>query len=126
MSYAGIIRGRRKAFSQVRLVTSNLGATTRYRDGVSEGVVVYGVGAWTELVSAAQCTQNTNQIEIFDSSGNTALLGTGAMGAEVVFFHVTPGGNGVLSIRIDASTRIAVQPLTAVPISTEFVINFYD
>ena len=130
MSYFGIPRGRRKAFAQVRLMTDNSGNTHLYRDNVLQtspsDPIAYAPGAWTELVSAAQNTQNANQIEIFDSSGNTGLLGTGAASSEVVLLHVLPGGNGIISVRIDAGTRIAVRPLIAPAINTEFTINFYD
>ena len=126
MSFFGFPRGRRKAFSQVRLVTNGSGNTTRYRDGASEGVVTYATSGWTELVSAAQNTQNVNQIEIFDSSGNTSLLGTGTSGAEVILIQVTPGGNGIIALRIDSGTRIAIKPITTIPINTEFTVNFYD
>jgi len=107
-------------------VTDSGGITTRYRDGVSEGVVTYDTTGYTELVSDVQNTQNVNQIEIFDSTGNTALLGTGAAASEVVLIHITPGGNGVIGLRIDAGTRMAVKPLITPAINTELVINFYD
>lgn len=126
MTYFGIPRGRRKAFSQVRLVTDSVGVTTRYRDGVSEGVVTYTTAGYTELVSAAQNTQNVNQVEIFDSTGNTSLLATGALAAEVVLIQVTPGGNGIVGLRIDAGTRLSIKPLITPGNSTECVINFYD
>jgi hypothetical protein len=126
MSYFGIPRGRRKAISQVRLVTDGSGVTTRFRDGVSEGTVTYTTAGWTELVSVAQNTQNVNQIEIFDSTGNTSLMGSGSAGSEVVLIHVTPGGNGVVGLRIDAGTRLAIKPLTTPANNTELVINFYD
>lgn len=126
MSYFGIPRGRRKAFSQVRLVTDGTGVTTRYRDGVSEGVVTYTTAGYTELVSTAQNTKNVNQVEIFDSTGNTALLATGASASEVVLIQVTPGGNGLIGMRIDAGTRLAIKPITTPANNTELVINFYD
>jgi hypothetical protein len=126
MTYFGIPRGRRKAFSQVRLVTDNTGVTTRYRDGVSEGVVTYTTAGYTELVSAAQCTKVVNQVEIFDSTGNTSLLSTGAAASEVVLIQVTPGGNGIIGLRIDAGTRIAIKPLVTPSNNTECTINFYD
>jgi hypothetical protein len=126
MTYFGIPRGRRKAFAQVRLVTDSLGVTTRYRDGVSEGVVVYTTAGYTELVSVAQNTQNVNQIEIFDSTGNTSLFATGALAAEVVLIQVTPGGNGIIGMRIDAGTRLAIKPIITPANNTELVVNFYD
>jgi len=122
----GIPRGRRKAFAQVRLVTNSAGVTTRYRDGVSEGVVTYSTAGYTEIVSAAQNTQNVNQIEIFDSTGNTALLSTGALASEVVLLQITPGGNGLIGARVDAGTRLSIKPLTTPANNTECTINFYD
>lgn len=126
MSYFGIPRGRRKPFAQVRLVTDSGGITTRYRDGVSEGTVTYSTAGYTELVSAAQNTQNINQIEIFDSTGNTALLATGAIASEIVLIHVTPGGNGIVGLRVDAGLRLSLRPMTTPANNTECVINFYD
>jgi hypothetical protein len=126
MAFFGLPRGRRKAFAQVRLVTDSGGVTTRYRDGVSEGVVTYSTAGYTELCSVAQMTKNTNMIEIFDSSGNTALLATGASLSEVVFLHVTPGGNGAIQVRIDSGTRIAIKPLVTPPNNSESTYNFYD
>ena len=93
---------------------------------MSEGVVSYVAGAWTEIVSAAQCLMSTNQIEIFDSTGNTALLGIGALSFETVLMQILPGGNGIISVKIDAGTRICVKPLVTPGITTEFVMNFYD
>ena len=131
MSYFGIHRGRRKAFAQVRLVTDGSGVTTRYRDGVSEGVVTYSTAGYTQLVTSVQGTQNTNQVEIFDSSGNTSLLGIGGTDGEgnaaaSVLIHVVPGGNGVVGLRIDAGTRVAIKPLITPANNTELTINFYD
>ena len=137
MSYFGIPRGRRKPFAQVRLVTDSGGLTHLYRDGVLQNSVgytdpiTYGTAQWTELVSSSQNIQNVNQIEIFDSSGNTALLGTGGTdgvnnAASAVLIHITPGGNGVVCLRIDAGTRIAIKPLTTPSNNCEFLVNFYD
>lgn len=126
MSFFGLPRGRRKSFAQVRLVTDASFVTTRYRDGVSEGVVTYATGAWTELVSAVQNTQTVNMIEIFCSEGFTSLLGIGASLSEVVLLQIVPGGNGPLLVRIDAGVRVAVKPITSPPKDSEFVINFYE
>jgi hypothetical protein len=126
MSYFGIPRGRRKAIGQVRVSVDALGVATLTRDGVSEGVVTWSPAGWLELVSSAQCTSIINQIEIFDSTGNTGFLGTGAAGLEQVFIHVTPGGNGLVQTRIDKDTRISIKPTQAPSILTEFTINFYD
>jgi hypothetical protein len=126
MSYFGIPRGRRKAFAQYRLVTDSGGITTLYKDGVSQGVVTYSTAGYTELVAAVDNTVAVNQIEIFDSTGNTALLSTGAAGFESVLLQIVPGGNGSNSVRVDAGIRIAIKPLITPPNSTEFVINFFD
>ena len=125
MAFFGLQRGQRKIIGQVRLVTNGSSVTTRYRDGVSEGVVTYSTSGYLELVSAVQNTQNINLIEVFCSEGFTSTLATGASGSEVFLMYVIPGGEGVMPVRIDAGTRIAILPLTTPPVSTEFVINFF-
>jgi len=126
MSFMGIPRGRRKAFSQVRIVTDNVGASKLYRDGDAGTVFTVTLGAWLEIVSVAQNTQNVNQIEIFDSTGETKYLGTGAAAAEVLQTHIVPGGTGVASVRIDAGTRLTLKYLVTPATNSETVINFFD
>ena len=124
MSFMGFQRGRRPV-AQVKINVSNIGAVTMSIDGgLTYAGASYAPGAWTQII--ASTVQVINQIEIFDSSGNTALIGTGASGFEVALAQIIPGGNGIIPLRIDAGTRVAVRPFVALPISCELTINFYD
>jgi len=124
MSFMGFPRGRR-IVATIKINVSSVGAVTISTDGgLTYSSTSYAPGAWTQLI--ASTSRNINQVEIFDSSGNTALLGTGAAGFEVALAQIIPGGNGILPLRIDAGTRVAVRPFVALPSSTECTINFYD
>jgi hypothetical protein len=127
MTYFGFPRGRRKALPTVRIVTSS-GVSTLYKDSSSPTVITptYTTSSWTELFAAVDVTTAINVIEIMDSTGNTARIGTGGSGLEQDFMLVTPGGNGVVPVRIDANTRIVIRPLVSVVDNTETIINFYD
>lgn len=67
----------------------------------------------------------TNVMEIFDSSGQTLMVGFGAAGFEVNQFIIYPGGNGRITVNIPASTRIAVKALSATANSGELDMNLY-
>jgi hypothetical protein len=100
------------------------GNTYMYKDGASEALVTYNKNVWLELIASASTA--VNMIEIFDSTGNTALIGYGASPGEVPLFQITPGGNGLATVRIDVGTRLTIRPLVNPVDGTEFVINFYD
>lgn len=124
MSFMGFNRGRR-IVATIKINISSIGAVTISDDGgLTYSSTTYAPGSWTQLI--ASTAQNMNMVEIFDSSGNTALLGTGASGFEVALTQIVPGGNGLIQLRIDAGTRIVARPFIAVPNSTELVLNFYD
>ena len=124
MSFMGFNRGRR-IVATIKINISSIGAVTMSTDGgLTYSSTSYAPGSWTQLITSTP--QNINQVEIFDSSGNTALLGTGAAGFEVALAQIIPGGNGCIPLRIDAGTRVAARPFVALPNSVELTINFYD
>jgi hypothetical protein len=127
MSYFGIPRGRNKAHSTIRLTIDNDSLTnnaTLYTNSAAGVTVTFATSAWLELVSSL--SQAVNFIEIFDSTGNTARLGTGAASSEVDLLLDTPGGNGHIPVYVAAGTRISLKPLTTPPAGAEVVINFWD
>lgn len=79
--------------------------------------------AYVQLV--ASTTSATNLIEIFDSSGQTMILGVGAAASEVVQLYIIPGGNGQVPLSIPAGSRVAIKAQTATASSGYIVINFY-
>lgn len=81
-------------------------------------------GAWVELIAslAASCSE----IEIFDSSGETMVIGVGAAASEIEKIYVFPGGNGKVSVQISAGERVAIKAVSASASVGEFVANFYS
>lgn len=67
----------------------------------------------------------TNVAEIFDSSGQTLVIAFGAAASEVDQFLVSPGGNGRMTLRIPAGTRISIKAVSANATSGEIDLNLY-
>lgn len=128
MAYFGIPRGRRKASATIRITINVDGGgsnnATMFSNSSSLGSVTFNNAGWLEIVNSLG--QNVNFIEIFDSTGATARVGTGSASSEADLLLDVPGGNGFIPVRIDAGTRVSVRAITNPPAGSEFVINFYD
>lgn len=128
MAYFGIPRGRRKASATIRIAVTadggGAGNATMYSNSTSLGAVTLNNSGWLEVVNSL--AQNVNFIEIFDSTGATARIGTGGSGSEADLLLDVPGGNGFIPVRIDAGTRVSIRAITNPPAGSEVVINFYD
>lgn len=126
MAFFGLPNGRRKSISTVRLTIDNANPTnnaTLYLDSGAGTTVTFATSAWLELF--ASTGQVVNFVEIFDSTGFTARIGTGAASSEVDLLLDIPGGGGFMPVRIDPGTRLSVRPLTTPPAGAELTINFY-
>lgn len=93
---------------------------THRRDYSTDSVTT---SAWVELI--ASLAADVSEIEIFDSSGETLELGTGAGAAETRLIYVTPGGNERVPVSIASGTRISIQAVSGDALVGELVINFY-
>lgn len=80
-------------------------------------------GAWVQLVASLGAA--TSGVEIFDSSGQTLLLGYGPSGQEVGQFIIFPGGNGIVPFGFPAGVRVVIKALSGTASSGESDINFY-
>ncbi len=80
--------------------------------------------AYVELI--ASTGSEINQLEIFDSSGETLKLALGAAASEVDLLLVTPGGNGIIPVNIPAGTRVSIRAVSATASVGEIDINFYS
>lgn len=80
--------------------------------------------AYVQLI--ASTAHQIKKLEIFDSSGQTLVLATGAAASEVDLLYVTPGGNGQISIDIAAGTRLSIKAISANATSGEIDINAYN
>lgn len=79
--------------------------------------------AYVQLV--ASLTTTTQEVEIFDSSGQYLFLATGAPGVEVNQVIIFPGGNGRIRLKILAGTRISAKAISATANSGALLINYY-
>ena len=80
-------------------------------------------GAWVQLVASTSAV--VTEIDIFDSSGATLELGTGAAASETRLIIITPGGNGKLNVAIPASTRVSVRAISGTASVGELDINLF-
>lgn len=95
------------------------GAVVVDRIGTSTGQLIRNdyssvnvtTSAYTTLI--ASTTNETNHIYVFDSSGQTLFLATGAAASEVNKYYIVPGGNGLIDLNISAGTRISVKAVSA-------------
>lgn len=67
--------------------------------------------AYVELVASTSAV--INQLDVFDSSGQTMVLAIGAAASEVDTYYVAPGGNGKIDLAIAAGSRISVKAVSA-------------
>jgi hypothetical protein len=80
--------------------------------------------AYVQLIATVGAT-DVQEVEIFDSSGQTLLLATGGAGSEVDQVYILPGGNGRIPLRIASGTRVAVKAVSATANVGELTVNFY-
>lgn len=88
------------------------------------GVTPVTTGAWVELLSSVGFGEIL-EIEIFDSSGQTLELGTGAALSETRLLLIFPGGNGRVSVRIPTTTRLAIRAVSGTANAGELCMNLY-
>jgi len=81
-------------------------------------------GAWVQLI--ASTASEINELSIFDSSGETLELGTGAAAAETRLMLIFPGGNGREPVQIPSGTRVSIRAVSATASVGELDINFYS
>lgn len=80
--------------------------------------------AYTQLLASTSAA--INEVEIFDSSGQTLVLATGTAGAEADQVYIFPGGNGRIPLAIATSTRVAIKAVSATANTGEISVNFYS
>jgi hypothetical protein len=80
--------------------------------------------AYQQLLASTGGT--INEIEIFDSSGETLVLATGGIGSEVDQAFVFPGGNGRIPLAIGSGVRVSIKAVSATANAGEVAINFYS
>lgn len=78
--------------------------------------------AYVQLLASTADT--TNQINIFDSSGQTLVLAVGGSGSEVDQIYITPGGNGTMNLGIPSGSRVSVKAVSATANVGELDISF--
>lgn len=79
--------------------------------------------AYVELV--ASTSDVVNAIFIFDSSGETLVLATGAAASEVDNLYIVPGGNGLVPLAVPAGTRVSIKAVSANATAGEISMTFF-
>jgi hypothetical protein len=88
---------------------------------VNYGAASVTTGAWTQLV--ASVSANVEEIQIFDSSGQTLEIGIGAAASEARLFLVPPGGTTVQA-KILSGARVSIRAVSGLANSGNLVINY--
>lgn len=97
-------------------------ATMAYKDRHDYLSVNVTTAAYVELIASTAAI--IYKLNIFDSSGQTMILATGAAAAEVDLLYIPPGGfNAPMEIYIAAGTRLSIKALSANATSGEVVLN---
>lgn len=118
------IKSLEKSLGSVRIEHTGGGNASQTLDTGSSTPVTFTLGTWTEIYASS--TKPVKAIEIFDSTGEIAIIATGASSSEVVQFRIIPGGNGLNYFKIDEASRITLRYESALPTAgSETVINFY-
>lgn len=79
--------------------------------------------AYVELDSALN--KDVNELEIFDSSGQTLVLAIGAASGEVDTLYVVPGGNGRINCVLPAGARLSIKAVSGNATTGELTMNLY-
>lgn len=78
--------------------------------------------AYVQLIASTSDT--TNELYIFDSSGQTLFLAVGAAASEVNKAYIVPGGNGILHLNIPSDSRVSVKAVSGTASAGELNITF--
>jgi hypothetical protein len=91
---------------------------TTYQDYAATNVTT---GAWVQLV--ASVSANVEELQIFDSSGQTLEIGIGAAASEARLFLIPPGGT-VVQAKILAGARVSIRAVSSLAQSGNLVVNY--
>lgn len=80
-----------------------------------------GTGAYVQLVASTSDT--TNHVHIFDSSGQTLVLATGAALSESNKLYIPPGGISA-DLTIASGTRVSIKAISGTANTGEINITF--
>jgi hypothetical protein len=112
------------ASDQSTLNVTPVGRSVRNRARIDYTSTSVTTSAYVQLL--ASTSGAVNEVEIFDSSGQTLVLATGGAGSESDQVYIFPGGNGRISLAIATSTRVAIKAVSATANSGEISVNFYS
>lgn len=107
-----------------RIWANTDGRTATNRARIDYSSTSVSTTAYTQLLASTSAI--IQEVEIFDSSGQTLFLATGASGSEVDQVYIFPGGNGRIPLYIANATRVAIKAVSALANSGEIAVNFYS
>lgn len=78
-------------------------------------------GAYVQLIASTAAA--AKGLYIFDSSGQTLFLATGAAASEVNQIYIAPGGDGWIPLAIAAGTRLSLKAVSATASTGEINVS---
>lgn len=112
--------------SRISLSVQNVGRTIVSGSPIRNDYTVTSVTTTAYVQLIASTSAVVNRISIFDSSGQTLALATGAAGSEIIQLYIFPGGNGQEELYIPGGTRVAIKAVSGTASVGELDINFYQ
>jgi hypothetical protein len=108
------------------LLTSQAAATVSCTDFARIDISGTNIttGAYVQLIAATSGA--AKKIEIQHQCGSSLYLAFGGAGSEVDKLIIPPGGNGLISLNIPASTRLSVKAIATNATSGELMVNLFD
>lgn len=106
-------------------VSSTVGKTSSWLEYLDYALTPVTTGAYVQLI--ASTTAVINYMTVFDSSGQTMILATGAPGSEIDQIYIPPGGNSAgYPLNIPTGTRISLKALSGNATSGNLIITGLD
>lgn len=80
-------------------------------------------GAYLQLT--ASTTVAARSVEVYNQSASSIFFAVGAAASEVNKFIIPPGGNGLISIAINATSRISVKAVDVNATTGSLIVNYW-
>ncbi len=80
--------------------------------------------AYVTLIASTSAI--VNQLQVFDSSGETIIIAVGAAASEIDQCYVFPGGQGDINLRIPAGSRVSLKAKTATASVGYLALNLFS
>lgn len=112
----------KKLLALLIILSSNVHASTATGVSLQYSTASVTTSAYTEILNKLPLA--SQQISVFDSSGQSISLAVGTTSFEVQQIIIPPGG-GDFPLNISAGSRISIKGSTGAPVSGLNITNFF-